>query len=145
MNKTGKKPAPPPMPQIFQAAAPLQLPVKRTGILGRIATRLELLDDLNYYTKSTAIVTQQNQALKLLSDNMMEALTFGPRFQDTIEEYAHRSNIRQLNEEFVSEAIAEKRLQNQMLTFQVKQEEVAYRIKEKEAQRLLEDGDVAET
>lgn len=98
-NLPAKKFAPPPLPQVYKMAAPISLPVKKSGFWGRFITRLEMDFEADYYNRAASIQAAQLSAVKNFNDTMLEALTFGLKYKDTVETFEHQSKMRTLAEQ----------------------------------------------
>jgi hypothetical protein len=127
-NKLPVKFAPPPLPQAYKMAAPLNLPVKKSGFWGRFVTRCEMDFERDYYNKAASIQEAQRAAVKAFNDTTLEAVTFGLKYKDTVERYAFDSRMRDLR-------LEEQQLRNRNLYFESKHSEIDYLVKEKEFQR----------
>jgi hypothetical protein len=98
-NLPAKKFAPPPLPQVYKMAAPVSLPVKKSGLWGRMVTRWEMNFERDYYNSVASIHAAQHAAVKNFNDTMLEALTFGLKYKDTVETFEHQSKMRSLAEQ----------------------------------------------
>ncbi len=139
-NNNGKhlaKLAPPPLPSVYKMAAPIQLPVKKSGILGRIFNRWEIELDEDYYAAVARIHEAQHAAIKALNDTMLEATTFGLRFRDIVEDYEYKSTLRKLD-------IKERRIKMRVILSEAMNGDIEYRIKKARLERNVaetQDGD----
>lgn len=130
-NKMQKMSAPP-MPAAYQMAAPAEIAQRKTGVVGRVKTHLAMKSDLAYYRMATEVTKLQLEAIKNQNETMMEALTFGARYQDVMEDYAHKSTMRTIEAQTAKANLDNIRMKNQSVYYEALNAKLDYELKLKE-------------
>ncbi len=123
-------------PELFQNAIPVSVPPMqyKSGIMKDIAHNMKMRRMSKDMERRKEIAESQNAIIKANLDTMHAVMTHSAKLQDTFEKY-------QFNRDLRTEILRKRQLENQLLFYQAKNEEMEFAKRKKEFDREYGSGE----